>query len=82
MLFLVRQSRKDFNPAPYRRVCSAYFTGGRKKYSNNVPTIVAKSLKLSVSKKRDSANCSSLRTRITDEPKEEERYHYPVHPPK
>ena len=73
-------SRMDFKPTAYHRVCSAHFVGGRKTYTNNVPTIVPKSLKLSVPKKRDSANSFGLRTRNTDVPNKEIEVHVPNPP--
>ena len=39
-------SRKNFDdPSEYHRVCSMHFAGGKKTYTNNIPTIVPKFLK-------------------------------------
>ncbi len=35
-------SRKDFRPTDGHRVCSKHFVGGRKTYTNNIPTLVPK----------------------------------------
>lgn len=45
ILWLNNISRKNFNSIKYHRVCSDYFQGGEKMYTNNISTIVPKKLK-------------------------------------
>ena len=40
ILWLNNISRKNFNSIKYHRVCSDYFQGGEKMYTNNISTIV------------------------------------------
>ena len=43
--WLSKISRKDFIPTKSHRVCSSHFEGGKKTYTNNVATIVPKTVK-------------------------------------
>ena len=45
--WIAKISRKDFKPNSHR-VCSAHFVGGKKTYDNNIPTIVPKTIKPTV----------------------------------
>ena len=45
ILWLNNISRKNFNSIKYHRVCSDYFQGGEKIFTNNTSTIVPKKLK-------------------------------------
>ena len=46
-------SRKDIRePSKYHRVCSEHFIGGRTTYLNNLPVIVPKAMRPSISKPR------------------------------
>ena len=50
--WLHKISRKNFNPTTGHRVCSVHFEGGKKTYTNSVPTIVPKTIKLTTFKER------------------------------
>ena len=65
-VWLNKISLKNFKPGKGHRVCSAHFEGGRKKYDNNIPTIVPKPNIQSRGKERTSRNSFSLKS--TNEP--------------
>ena len=62
--WLLMISRKDFKPSISHRVCSAHFTGGRKTYENNIPTIVPKTIKPKQVAPRTSLNSSGLKRKL------------------
>lgn len=59
-------SRKYFTPGPHHRVCSAHFPGGLKTYDNNIPTIVPKKIRPTVSKPRPSIRARKREVSIPD----------------
>ena len=48
--WLHKISHKIVNPTTGHRVCSVHFEGGKKTYTNSVPTIVPKTIKLTTFK--------------------------------
>ncbi|XP_057298372.1 uncharacterized protein LOC130629250 [Hydractinia symbiolongicarpus] len=60
-IWLGKISRKDFKPSVAHRVCSAHFVGGKKTYMNNIPTIVPKTIKPSVTIPRKTLNSKGLK---------------------
>ena len=57
--WLAKISRKDFKPNSHR-ICSAHFVGGKKTYDNNIPTIVPKTIKPTVTLQRTTRNSIDL----------------------
>ena len=54
--WLAMISRKNFVPSASQRVCSAHFEGGEKTYLNNVPTIMPKTVRMTINKPRSTRN--------------------------
>ena len=59
--WLHKISRKNFDPTTGHRVCSEHFEGGKKTYTNNIPTIVPKSIKPTKFKERTTNNSKGMK---------------------
>ena len=60
-------SRKNFVPSTSHRVCSVHFTGGKKTYMNNCPSLLSKQVKDNIKKTRITVNSSIGYKRKIDE---------------
>ena len=63
-IWLHKISRKNFVPTDGHRVCSSHFTGGRKTYLHNVPTIVPKTIQPQQTRPRTSNTSNGKRKYI------------------